>query len=291
MYDDNEYTFSLDEDVIDNSSVENYIYQEVVNRKEKERRSKIKADYIKTHGKNSNDDEVRKTPSNRDSYKKSHDMHEKEIINGERDITAKDTMGYTRLYGKDGKRDATGWGDSQYKSSPARKEGIFKRRYQFDKLDGDWRINNIKNLSKKNKLDREEKEIAKKVPHKDKIDKIANKIRGSYAASKAKQFKALSDNKKVPKIVRDYVNSPESDINRWAAYHYNNALTGGALDKDVNRSSPAVHIAYAADKALSKGTKKAKDVAKKFVANKLKHNRSAKSENTDLLDFTDDWDI
>jgi len=32
MYDDNEYTFSLDEDVIDNSSVENYIYQEVVNK-------------------------------------------------------------------------------------------------------------------------------------------------------------------------------------------------------------------------------------------------------------------
>jgi len=114
-------------------------------------------------------------------------MHEKEKINGERDITAKDTLGYTRLYGKDGKRDATGWGDSQYKSSPARKEGIFKRRYQFDKLDGDWRINNIKNLSKKNKLDREEKEIA-------------NKIRGSYAASKAKQFEALSNNKKYQRL-------------------------------------------------------------------------------------------
>ena len=39
MYDDNEYTFSLDEDVIDNSSVENYIYQEVVNKQKRKRKT------------------------------------------------------------------------------------------------------------------------------------------------------------------------------------------------------------------------------------------------------------
>lgn len=61
-------------------------------------------------------------------------------------------------------------------------------------------------------------------------------------------------------------------------------------NKPINRASSVVNIAYDADRAISKGAKKAKDVAKKFVANKLKHNRSAKSENTDLLDF-DDWDI
>ena len=41
MYDnDDEYVFLLDEEV-DDSSIENFIYQEVVNRIEKERRSKI----------------------------------------------------------------------------------------------------------------------------------------------------------------------------------------------------------------------------------------------------------
>ena len=46
MYDNDEYVFLLDEEVND-SSIENFIYQEVVNRKEKERRSQIKADYIR----------------------------------------------------------------------------------------------------------------------------------------------------------------------------------------------------------------------------------------------------
>lgn len=272
------------------SSIENFIYQEVVNRKEKERRSKIKADYIKKNGIQSKDDDVKYTPSKRDSYKKSHDMHVKEKINGERDLGAKDTMGYTRLYGKDGKRDASGWGDSQYKYTPDRKkDGIFKKRNT--PYDRNNRLDYLKKKIWDNKLDHDEKERTKDVPHKDKIDKIANKIRDKYAASKAKQFEALSKNEKVPKIIRDYANSPKSNLNQWATHHYITKMIGSKnANKPINRASSVVNIAYDADRAISKGAKKAKDVAKKFVANKLKHNRSAKSENTDLLDF-DDWDI
>lgn len=285
MHDNDEYLFFFDEEV-DGSSIENFIYQEVVNRKEKERRSRIKADYIRKHGINSRDDDVNLTPSNRASYKKSHDMHEREKMSGERDMTAKDTMGYTRLYGKEGKRDASGWGDSQYKATPDRKkDGVFKKRDTpyTTRERVDWLKTKIQN----NKIDHDEKERTKDVPHKDKIDKIANKIRGSYAASKAKQFELLTNNKKVPKIVKDYVNSPESDINKWAVHHY----THGADNKKINKSSGAVNLAYSADRAISKGAKKAKEVAKKFVAKKLKNNRSAKSEEADLFDINNDWEI
>lgn len=285
MYDNDEYLFFLDEEV-DGSSIENFIYQEVVNRKEKERRSRVKADYIRKHGINSRDDDVKSTPSNRSSYKKSHDMHEREKISGERDMTAKDTMGYTRMYGKEGKRDASGYGDSQYKATPDRKkDGVFKKRdtpYTTRE-----RVDYLKTKIRNNKIDHDEKERTKDVPHKDKIDKIANKIRGSYAASKAKQFEQLTNNKKVPKIVRDYVNSPESDINQWAFHHY----THGVENKKINRASGAVNLAYSADRAISKGAKKAKEVAKKFVAKKLKNNRSAKSEDADLFDIDNDWEI
>ena len=50
-------------------------------------------------------------------------------------------------------------------------------------------------------------------------------------------------------------------------------------------------MAYSADRAISKGAKKAKEVAKKFVAKKLKNNRSAKSEDADLFDIDNDWEI
>ena len=290
MYDnDDEYVFLLDEEV-DDSSIENFIYQEVVNRKEKERRSRVKADYIKKHGINSRDDVVNSTPSNRASYKKSHDMHEREKMSGERDMRAKDTMGYTRMYGKGGKRDSSGWGDSQYKATPDRKkDGVFRKRdtpYTTRE-----RVDYLKTKIRNNKIDHDEKERTKDVPHKDKIDKIANKIRYSYAASKAKQFEQLTNNKKVPKIVRDYVNSPESDINQWATHYYVSRMTHGKINKDINRASNAVNLAYSADRAISKGAKKAKEVAKKFVAKKLKNNRSAKSEDADLFDIDNDWEI
>lgn len=289
---DDEYVFLLDEEV-DDSSIENFIYQEVVNRKEKERRSRVKADYIKKHGINSRDDVVNSTPSNRASYKKSHDMHEREKMSGERDMRAKDTMGYTRMYGKEGKRDASGYGDSQYKGTPERqKDGVFKKRYNLDAMySSDVLVPTIKMKARENKINREEKERTKDVPHKDKIDKIANKLRDSYAASKAKQFEKLTDNKKVPKIVRDYVNSPDSDINKWAAHYYASKETNGEINKAINKDSHAVNLAYSADRAISKGAKKAKEVAKKFVAKKLKNNRSAKSEETDLFDIDNDWDI
>lgn len=290
MYDnDNEYVFLLDEEV-DDSSIENYIYQEVVNRKEKERRSQIKTDYIRKHGINSRDDDEKYTPSNRSTYKYSHDRNQRDNISGERDLTEKDTTGYTRLYGKEGKRDASGWGDSQYKATPDRKkDGVFKKRDTpyTTRERVDWLKTKIRN----NKIVHDEKERTKDVPHKDKIDKIANKIRGSYAASKAKQFEQLTNNKKVPKIVKDYVNSPESDIKQWATYHHVSKATHGEINKDINRASPAVNLAYSADRAISKGAKKAKEVAKKFVAKKLKNNRSAKSEDADLFDIDNDWEI
>ena len=37
--------------------------------------------------------------------------------------------------------------------------------------------------------------------------------------------------------------------------------------------------------------KKAKEVAKKFIAKKLKNNRSAKSEDADLFNIDNDWEI
>lgn len=293
MYDnDDEYVFLLDEEV-DDSSIENFIYQEVVNRKEKERRSQIKADYIKKHGANSSDDDIKYTPSIRSTYKKSHDMNQREKISGERDMTAKDATGYTRLYGKEGKRDASGYGDSKYKGTPERqKDGVFKKRYNLDAMySRDVLVPTIKMKARENKINREEKERTKDVPHKDKIDKIANKLRDSYAASKAKQFEKLSDNKKVPKIVRDYVNSPDSDINKWAAHYYASKETNGEINKAINKDSHAVNLAYSADRAISKGAKKAKEVAKKFVTKKLKNNRSAKSEDADLFDIDNDWEI
>ena len=292
MYDnDDEYVFLLDEEV-DDSSIENFIYQEVVNTKEKERRSQIKADYIKKHGANSSDDDIKYTPSIRSTYKNSHDRNQREKISGERDMTAKDTTGYTRLYGKEGKRDASGYGDSQYKGTPERqKDGVFKKRYNLYAMHSrEVLVPTIKMKARENKINREEKERTKDVPHKDKIDKIANKLRDSYAASKAKQFEKLSDNKKVPKIVRDYVNSPDSDINKWAAHYYASKETNGEINKAINKDSHAVNLAYSADRAISKGAKKAKEVAKKFVAKKLKNNRSAKSEDADLFDIDNDWD-
>lgn len=293
MYDDDEYVFLLDEGVDDSSSVENFIYQEVVNRKEKERRSKIKADYIKNHGANSKDDNIKETSSDRDLYKKSHDTLQRDKITGKKDLDSKDTMGYTRLYGKEGKRNAFGYGENQYKGTPAReKNGVFKKRYNLDAMySRGVLVPTIKMKARENKINREEKERTKDVPHKDKIDKIANKLRDSYAASKAKQFEKLTDNKKVPKIVRDYVNSPYSDINQWAAHHYASKATNGEINKAINKASPAVNLAYDTDRAISKGAKKAKEVAKKFVAKKLKNNRSAKSEDADLFDIDNDWDI
>ena len=67
-------------------------------------------------------------------------------------------------------------------------------------------------------------------------------------------------------------------------------MTHGKINKDINRASNAVNLAYSADRAISKGAKKAKEVAKKFVAKKLKNNRSAKSEDADLFDIDNDWD-
>ena len=293
MYDnDDKYVFLLDEEV-DDSSIENFIYQEVVNRKEKERRSQIKADYIKKHGANSSDDDIKYTPSIRSTYKNSHDRNQREKISGERDMTAKDTTGYTRLYGKEGKRDASGYGDSQYKGTPAReKDGVFKKRSSSDAMSS--RLYNapmIKARAWGNKLAHDEKEATKDVPHKDKIDKIANKLRDAKLKSDSKTYDKIM-NSKAPKFIKAYVDSPES---KYQVSRSLMATKQAAGDKDfnyaANYASPAVHMAYSADRAISKGAKKAKEVAKKFVAKKLKNNRSAKSEDADLFDIDNDWEI
>lgn len=57
----------------------------------------------------------------------------------------------------------------------------------------------------------------------------------------------------------------------------------------MNRVDWAAQMAYDADKALAKGGKKIKAVAKKFVDRKLKNNRSAKSEDAELI-INDDYD-
>lgn len=57
----------------------------------------------------------------------------------------------------------------------------------------------------------------------------------------------------------------------------------------MNRVDWAAQMAYDKDKALAKGGKKIKAVAKKFVDRKLKNNRSAKSEDAELI-INDDYD-
>lgn len=142
-----------------------------------------------------------------------------------------------------------------------------------------------------NKLAHDEKEATKDVPHKDKIDKIANKLRDAKLKSDSKTYDKIM-NSKAPKFIKDYVDSPES---KYQVSRSLMATKQAAGDKDfnyaANYASPAVHMAYSADRAISKGAKKAKEVAKKFVAKKLKNNRSAKSEETDLFDIDNDWEI
>lgn len=168
----------------------------------------------------------------------------------------------------------------------------FKKRSSSDAMSS--RLYNapmIKARAWGNKLAHDEKEATKDVPHKDKIDKIANKLRDAKLKSDSKTYDKIM-NSKAPKFIKTYVDSPES---KYQVSRSLMATKQAAGDKDfnyaANYASPAVHMAYSADRAISKGAKKAKEVAKKFVAKKLKNNRSAKSEDADLFDIDNDWEI
>lgn len=291
MFDDEDNVFFLNEDEND-SSIENFIYQEVVNRKEKERRSKIKADYIKKNGNRSGDDEIKSTPSDRSSYKKAYIQNIKDVISGKRKVGTPNEVGYSRLYGAGGKRNFLANSlrerSTKMKSTPVRNPGVFKGRNWIDANISSNRRGETANHVTRNKVYLSDREAAKKVPHKKIIDKVAT---GARAIDRQKTVGMLSPLLFSKSKTAQQIAASHPTV-RKALNHAQNELYFGSKVANMkdNQDSLAVKTAYKADELLSKGAKKAKNVAKKFVANKLKHNRSAKSENTDLLDF-DDWDI
>lgn len=167
-----------DFDYLNLTSVEQFIFNEVVNRKE--RRGRIKAKYIVHHRDNSSD------------YKRDHDDLVKQQIKGKQLVTDKSDTGYARLYGKDGKRLAFEIPKST--ATPAREKGVFNTRSSDQAMNSKARLVQIKEKSAENKIRQDEKKegIA---PHKEKIDKIANKIRDFETKGYINQYNAVMNNK------------------------------------------------------------------------------------------------
>ncbi len=264
----------------DFSSVEQFIFNEVVNREEKIRRSRIKSKFISTRGKNSDDDREALAPRDRQEYKKAHNQHQKDIIDGKSQANSKSHIGYTRLYGKDGKR--APFELPKGTATPARKKGVFSARSDDQAEQSKYRLAEIKERSSENKTAQTEKGI----PHKGTIDKIANKIRNKQVKAYEKVADRITKSKNAPDIMKEYISSPL--VHNSAYFNYLKAAKGEKeAHNAMNRISPGVQNAYAIDKAATKGAKKLKSVAKKFVDRKLKNNRSAKSEDTFLVSDDD----
>lgn len=295
MYDNDEYLFFLDEEV-DGSSIENFIYQEVVNRKEKERRSRVKADYIKKHGKTNTNDDIKETPKNRKEYEAQHKELEKRKIKGDADIREKDSHGYSRLYGEyGGKRNfldnSLHSRSSKMTATPERERGVFKGRGMWSAVGSAHKRNDVKNHLERNRIYLQDRENEKTVPHKKTIDAFANSFRNAKTKQTLAVAMPLINSPKTGKTVKTLAQSHPASV-KAAAYLQNvNNLGEKVANKFENQQSTAVKAAYTTDRAISKGAKKAKEVAKKFVAKKLKNNRSAKSEEADLFDIDNDWEI
>jgi hypothetical protein len=174
--------------------------------------------------------------------------------------------GYTRLYGKGGKRvgvtaNTTAFDKYKYTDSDREKE-IERRRT----------INDMKRETKKQYS-----------PHQGIIDNIANK----YREKKDEQARKLEQNpNKLVSIAGTLRRQACGNITDYK----DDKTTLQYMHRKLNDQSPSVQSAYAVDRAVTKSANKIKDIGKKIIDKKLSNNRSAKSEDTALV-VSDDGEL